>query len=172
MAIPCAAHVPPRCRRRTKSLSECKQGFPAAIQAVFNAICKCKLACIQKTSRNRHRKPQNRFPDRLRGLQNPPWSAPESHDAVQDQPEGAQERPKGGQDAPKSRPRAANRRPRAPKTHQRMPRRLPERSKIEVGKPPDQFSARSWWEAVCERLQDRFFVLFSACAQLACMWKT
>jgi hypothetical protein len=25
---------------------------------------------------------------------------------------------------------------------------------------------------VCERLQDRFFVLFSACAQFACMWKT
>ena len=159
-------------QEETKSPSECQQGFPAAIQAVFNAICKCKLACIQKTSRNRYRKPQNRFPDRLRGLQNPPWSAPESHDAVQDQPEGAQERPKGGQDAPKSRPRAANRRPRAPKTHQRVPRRLPEPSKIEVGKPPDQFSARSWWEAVCERLQDRFFVLFSACAQLACMWKT
>ena len=126
----------------------------------------------KKTPRNRHQEPQNRSPDRPRGLQNPPRSVPKSEDAFQDQPKGAQERPKGAQDAPKRRPRAAHRRPRAPKTRQRVPRRLPEPSKIEARKPQDQFSARSWWDAMCERLMDRFFVLVSACAPSACMLKT
>ena len=84
--------------------------------------------------------------------------------SILDRPGDAQERPRSVQDAPKERPRGAKSRPRAPKSWpsgvQEAPNMAPDPSKIESGEPQDEFVARSWWEALFERLLERCCVVF------------
>ena len=72
-----------------------------------------------------------------------------------------QERPR----APQERPRVAQERPTDAQEHPRHAKECPEgcqnHPKVRSESPKDQFSARSWWEAVCERLLDRCCVFFS-----------
>ena len=84
--------------------------------------------------------------------------------SIPGRPRDAQERPRSVQDAPKERPRGAKSRPRAPQSWpsdvQEAPNMAPDPSKIESGEPQDEFVARYWWEALFERLLERYCVVF------------
>ena len=70
--------------------------------------------------------------------------------------------------APKKRPRGTKSRPRAAKSQpsdaQEAPKSAPNPSKMESGEPQDEFLARSLWEALFDKLLERFCVVFFAYA--------
>ena len=110
-----------------------------------------------KPSPTHPRNPLKSRPGALPGAKMCPRSIP-------GRPRDAQERPRSVQDAPKERPRGAKSRPRAPQSWpsdvQEAPNMAPDPSKIESGEPQDEFVARSWWEALFERLLERYCVVF------------
>ena len=91
--------------------------------------------------------------------------------SIPDRPRDAQERPRSVQDAPKEPPRGAKSRPRVPQSWpsgvQEAPNIAPDPSKIESGEPQDEFVARSWWEALFERLLERCLSFFDVRRKLA-----
>ena len=116
--IPCAAHVPPRCRGEKKNISKCKSAVPAAIKSIMY-IRRVYAKCMPKPG--------------LAPFQNPARTPPkpskieasgvhESQDAAQ----SSQEHPRGGPKAPKTHPRAAKRRSRASQRLPRHPHEAPE----------------------------------------------
>ena len=101
---------------------------------------------------------------------NPPKSRPGASlgakmhpTGASDQPRDAKERPRSAQEAPKRRPRGTKSRPRVAKSRpsdaQEAPESAPDPSKMEPDEPQDEFLARSLWEALFDRLLERFCVV-------------
>ena len=53
--IPCASHVPPRCRWRRKAEGECQQGF---LQKLQHNVQKCFQKSFQERSKSRKKRPR------------------------------------------------------------------------------------------------------------------
>ena len=121
----CAAHVPPRCRWEKKSISECHEGFRAAIHALGRSG-----DCMQQAN---PKNLENRAP---RGPKSSPRAPKSSSDAstrakmhprgAQEHLRGTQERPTHAQEAPKRHRKAPRRRPR---DAQESPRPLQNRAR-------------------------------------------
>ena len=120
--IPCAAHVPPRCRVRRKSVCEIHAGHRAAINALYpkiesktapradqNVVRRCpKPFKIQPGGTQAH-------PDATKRC---PRAAKRCSKDTQERPRNAQEQPRGGQERP----------PKRHKRTQEVPRVLQNRS--------------------------------------------
>ena len=140
--IPCAAHVPPRCRGRKKSLSEFRYGFPAEIRAP----CKSGGRMSKFFPKTRRDAPKwspkwSQNPTQIdeKSSPSPSWAAVGSQegpkstkDAPKTRPRGGQERPRALQERPKSAPRAPKSAPRAP---QERPKSTQERAKSAQERP-------------------------------------
>ena len=76
----------------------------------------------------------------------------------------SQEVPKSGQVGPKSLLRAAQEEPRIaqkrPKAGQESPKSVPDLSKTESNELQDRVQAPYLWEALSDRLRERFFIVF------------
>ena len=130
----------------------------------------------KKHDKNYPRRPPKPGPGLPKTCQNRSPRHPGEPRCSQEAPKTSQKAPKSAQGAAKKRPRGAQGRPRAaqgrPRRAQEAPGRLPESFKNEPGEPQSEFFARCWWEAVRERLLERFFVVFPACAPHLRMLKT
>ena len=130
--IPCAAHVPPRCRVRRKSVCEIHAGHRAAINALYPKI---ESKTGPRTDQNVVRRYPKPFKIQPGGTQAHP-------DATERCPRAAKEVLKRHPGTPKKRPRAAKRWPRATpktaKTHpggsQSPPKSILARSKTHLGR--------------------------------------
>ena len=114
---------------------------------------------------------------------NPPKSRPGASlgakmhpTGASDQPRDAKERPRSAQEAPKRRPRGTKSRPRAAKSRpsdaQEAPKSAPDPSKMEPDEPQDEFLARSLWEALFDRLLERFCVVLAVVRNMRDVLKT
>ena len=135
----CAAHVPPRCRGRKKSLSEFRYGFPAEIRAP----CKAGGRMSKFFPKTRRDAPKwspkwSQNPTQIdeKSSPSPSWAAV-----------GSQEGPKSTKDVPKMRPRGGQEHPRAPQERpraaQETPGRRPNQAKISPGALQDLSVMRS-----------------------------
>ena len=136
--------------------SECQQGFCAAIPAPCPKMppepCKKRVRNPPKPSPARPQTVQNRGPGR-------PWEPK----CIQKAPQTSQETSRSAQEAPKRRPRGTKSWPRVaqsrPSDAQEAPKSAPDPSKMEPDEPQDEFLARSLWEALFDRLLERFCVV-------------
>ena len=150
--IPCAAHVPPRCRVRRKSVCEIHAGHRAAINALYPKI---ESKTGPRTDQNvvrRYPKPFKIQPGGHKHTQMRPRDAQEQPRGAQKTPRNAQETPKGSQEVAKS----------DPKNGKNAPRRFPESSKIDSGTFPDASWARFSQEPLFESLWDLISIDFRA----------
>ena len=124
--IPCAAHVPPRCRVRRKSVCEIHAGHRAAINALYPKIESKIVPELTRTW--------------FGGTQNPSKSSLEAHKHTQMRPRGAQGQPRGAQKTPRNAqetPKGSQEVAKSdPKNGKNAPRRFPESSKIDSGTFP------------------------------------
>ena len=105
--IPCAAHVPPRCRVKRKSVCEIHAGHRAAINALYPKI---ESKTGPRTDQNvvwRYPKPfkiqpggTQAHPDATKRC---PRAAKRCSKDTQERPRNAQEQPRGGQERPPKR---------------------------------------------------------------------
>ena len=105
--IPCAAHVPPRCRVRRKSVCEIHAGHRAAINALYPKI---ESKTGPRTDQNVVRRYPKPFKIQPGGTQaHPdatkrcPRAAKRCSKDTQERPRDAHEHPRGGQERPKKR---------------------------------------------------------------------
>ena len=131
----CAAHVPPRCRGRKKSLSEFRYGFPAEIRAP----CKAGGRMSKFFPKTRRDAPKwspkwSQNPTQIdeKSSPSPSWGAVGSQDGPKSTKDVSKMRPRSGQErprAPQERPRPPQERPnsvpRAPKSARRAPNSAP-----------------------------------------------
>ena len=128
--IPCAAHVPPRCKEVTKCQCECHAGIPAAMSASPSKMVAKTAPELAKTQPG--------------GAQDSPKSSPEAPRKAQRRPRASKKRLKGDQEAAKRRPREPKSFPRAPKLR---PRQAQEASKPLPNRPGDhqnKLGTRYW----------------------------
>ena len=110
----CAAHVPPRCRGRKKSLSEFRHGFPAEIRAPCQSGGRMSKS-FPKTWRDAPKWSQNPTQIDEKSSPSPSWGAV-----------GSQEGPKSTKDVPKMRPDVPKLRPRCTQDEAKMHPRCPQ----------------------------------------------
>ena len=127
-----------------------------------------KCEAQQKACQNMPRKPSKTQPGTS---PNPLKSRPEAYlgrkmhpKVATDEPRDVQERPRSAQELPKKRPRGTKNWPRAPQSQpsnaQEAPKSVDAPFKMGPGESQAEFWARSLWEALFNRLQQRFCVLF------------
>jgi hypothetical protein len=153
--IPCAAHVPPRCRVRRKSVCEIHAGHRAAINALYPKI---ESKTGPRTDQNvvrRYPKPFKIQPGGHKHTQMRPRDAQEQPRGAQKTPRNAQETPKGSQEVAKS----------DPKNGKNAPRRFPESSKIDSGTFPAHLGCVFRRNLCSKGSGIRFRSIFARCVQ-------
>ena len=110
-SIPCAAHVPPRCKEVTKCQCECHAGIPAAISASPSKIVAKTAPELAKTQPG--------------GAQDHPKSSTEAPMRAQMRPRAPKKHPKGGQETAQRHPRESKSFPRASKLRRRQAQDAP-----------------------------------------------
>ena len=150
--IPCAAHVPPRCRVRRKSVCEIHAGHRAAINALYPKIESKTAPRADQNVVRRYPKPfkiqpggTQAHPDATKRC---PRAAKRCSKDTQERPRNAQEQPRGGQERPEKR--------------QKRTEGFPESSKIDSGTFPYASWARFSQEPLFERLWDLISIDFRA----------
>ena len=154
-SIPCAVHRPPHQKGRRKSASKCKSAVTASIKAICNEV--------RGTAENRPsqlQKPSKTEPGTSQNLRKSTAGAPQDaktglRSATDQQREG-QEGPRRAQETPKKCPTGARSCPRGP---QSRPSDAQGRPKSFQKRPPNEFLARSLWEAMVGRLLERLCVV-------------
>ena len=149
--IPCAAHVPPRCRGRAKSVCESHAGLTAAIIALHP---KTEFKTAPRAAQNviqRHPKPMKIDPG---GTQAPTDATKNRPRAAKRQPKHTQKRSRDGQERPRDGQEQ-------PQNGQNMPRRPQGLSKIDPGTPQDVSWARFLQKRLFDRLWNPIFDRFS-----------
>ena len=144
--IPCAAHVPPRFKGERKAEATGNMGF---LQQSMH-LCGQASKIVRK---NNVLEPPKPFPGRA----HPSKIDPREPKSAQEAPQTSPEVPKRRSREPKSCPTASKGRPSGA---QELPKTAPDPSKTEPGEPQNEFLAQSLWEAVCDKLLQRFFVVF------------
>ena len=105
--IPCAAHVPPRCRVRRKSVCEIHAGHRAALNALYPKIESKTVPRADQNVVRRCPKPfkiqpgsTQAYPDATKRC---PRAAKRRSKDTQERPRNAHEQPRGGQERPPKR---------------------------------------------------------------------
>ena len=124
--IPCAAHVPPRCRVRRKSVCEIHAGHRAAINALYPKIESKTAPRADQNVVRRYPKPFKIQPGGTQAHPDATKRCPRAAKRCSKAPRNAQETPKSSQEVAKS----------DPKNGKNAPRRFPESSKIDSGTFP------------------------------------
>ena len=150
--IPCAAHVPPRCRVRRKSVCEIHAGHRAAINALYPKIESKTAPRADQNVVRRYPKPfkiqpggTQAHPDATKRC---PRAAKRCSKDTQERPRNAQEQPRGGQERP----------PKRQKRTQEVPRVLQNR----FWHVPSTSWMRFSQEPLFERLWDLISIDFRA----------
>ena len=117
--IPCAAHVPPRCKEVTKCQCECHAGIPAAMSASPSKMVAKTAPELAKTQPG--------------GAQDHPKSSTEAPMRAQMRPRAPKKHPKGGQETAQRHPREPKSSPRASKLR-----------RIQAQEAPKPFQKRAW----------------------------
>ena len=150
--IPCAAHVPPRCRVRRKSACEIYAGHRAAINALYPKI---ESKTIPRADQNVVRRYPKPFKIQPGGTQ----AHPDATKNAQEQSRGAQKTPRNAQETPKSSQEVAKS---DPKNGKNAPRGFPESSKVDSGTFPYASWVHFSQEPLFERLWDLISIDFRA----------
>ena len=153
--IPCAAHVPPRCKGETKSRSK----WRSVVTAFLKALCDEMRGVAKSTSKVPRKASQNSIGDAPSPTKIEAWDVSGSpnatlklHTAAQKQPRAPKKCSRAAQEGPKS----GQERPRAQKG---QPSDAQESAKRFQNPSQDAFLAQSSQEALLDRLKERFCVV-------------
>ena len=106
--IPCASHVPARCRGETKSRSKCQSVRSASLRALCDEMRGVAKATSKefrkslKTQSETSPNPLKSRPGTVLGAEMQPCSSTEQPRDSQERPRSAQETPKKGQERPEA----------------------------------------------------------------------
>ena len=152
--IPCAAHVPPRCKGRKKCQCKCTAGLPAAISASSSKI-------VAKTA-------QELSKSQPGGTQDLPKSSPEACMRAQMRPRAPKKHPRGAQEAARRRPREAKSSPRASKLRPRQAQETSKSLQKRAWGAPKQFCGAF---GVGSSIRKAFGAIFRRLLRRSCCWR-